>query len=429
MQAPSQSPSRPARPWLYRLVLPLLILALAVGVFMALKATRPEPPKAAPEERAWLIETTTVEPARRHPVITLHGEVANPDRLTVRAPLSARVEAVPVEDGEPVTAGDLLVALDRRDFQPVLDRAQANLADLEAQIRQLRATQETDRDALALEQEIVENAETALRRNRDLRERNLASQSDVDAARDALSQARLALNTRRERVTTFEARLAGLQARRDAAAADVAAARRDMERARVTAPDAGLVGQVQVTPGSLVTGNAALLDFLPWSGFEVRALVPTARAPALSRALQRGEPPLARVHGSGQELRLDRLGAEAGGEGVTGLFDFVEPDNALRVGQVLGLELRLPAVDNAVAIPRSALYGNDTVYRVVDGRLQRLRVERLGTASDANGTDGRLLVRSSSLAAGDRVATTQLPNAVDGLKVRWQDDAGKAAGE
>lgn len=429
MQAPSQPTSRPARPWLYRLVLPLLILALAVGVFMALKATKPEPPKATPEERAWLIETTTVEPARRHPVITLHGEVANPDRLTVRAPLSARVDAVPVADGQPVTAGDLLLTLDSRDFQPVLDRAQANLADLEAQIRQLEATHETDRAALALEREIVENAETSLQRNRDLRGRNLASQADVDAARDALSQARLALNTRRERVATFEARLAGLQARRDAAAADVAAARRDVERARVTAPTDGLVGEVQVTPGSLVTGNAALLDFLPWSGFEVRALIPTARASVLSEAMQQGEPPLARVHGSDQTLRLERLAAEAGGAGVTGVLTFVEPDPALRVGQVLGLELRLPAEANAVAIPRSALYGNDTLYRVVDGRLQRLRVERLGTAAGDNGSDGRLLVRAPSLAAGDRIATTQLPNAVDGLKVRWQSETGEAAGE
>jgi len=429
MQAPSQPTSRPARPWLYRLFVPLIILALALGVFMALKATKPEPPKAAPEERAWLIETATVEPAGRHPVITLHGEIANPDRLSVRAPLSARVDAVPVADGQRVAAGDLLVALDRQDFQPVLDRARASLADLEAQIRQIEASHETDRAALAFEREIVENAETALKRNRDLRERNLASQADVDAARDALSQARLALNTRRERVATFDARLAGLKARRDAATADVAAARRDLDRARVTAPADGLVGEVQVTPGSLVNGNATLLDFLPWSGFEVRALIPTSRAETLSRALQRGEAPLARVHGTRQELRLERLAAEAGGQGVTGLFGFVEPDATLRVGQVLGLELRLPAVDDAVAIPRSALYGNDHLYRVVDGRLQRQRVERLGTAGGEDGMDGRLLVRAPSLAAGDRIATTQLPNAVDGLKVRWQDDAGKAAAE
>ncbi|MGM0516692.1 MAG: efflux RND transporter periplasmic adaptor subunit [Pseudomonadota bacterium] len=421
MQANQPPTSRPARPWLYRLFLPLIILALAAGVFMALKASKPQPQKATPEERAWLIETTVVEPASHHPVITLHGEVANPDRLTVRAPLAGRVDSLPVEDGQPVDPGDELVTLDPSDFRPVLDRARANLAELEAQIREIQASHESDRAALALEREIVENARTALQRSRDLRERNLASQADVDSARDVLSQARLALNTRRERLATYDARLAGLEARRDAAAADVAAAERDVARARVSAPTEGIVGTVQVTPGSMVSTNAALLDFYPWDGFELRALIPTARVDSLARALTAGEPPRARVSDSGQRLRLDRLAAEASGEGVTGLFDFVEPGASLRAGQVFSLELRLPLVENAVAIPRSALYGNDRLYRIVDGRLESLRVERLGTAANDAEAGDRLLVRSPALSAGDRIATTQLPNAVDGLRVRWND--------
>lgn len=422
--------SQTKRPWLFRLILPLVILGLAIAVFMALKASRPEPPRAAPEERAWLIDTQVVEPARRHPVLTLYGEVANPDRLTVRAPLSARVDSVPVENGTAVDRGTLLVALDSRDFQPVLDRAQANLADLEAQIRQAEASHETDRAALALEREIVANAETALNRNRDLRQRNLASQADVDNARDTLSQARLSLNTRRERLATFDARLAGLKARRDAAAADVAAARRDIDRARVTAPADGLIGPVEVTTGALVNANAALLDFFPWAGFELRALIPSSRVDTLAAAMANGNAPNARARENGLELRLTRLAGEASGEGVTGLFEFNETSRALRVGQVLTVELDLPAVEDAVAIPRSALYGNDHLYRIRDGRLERVRIERLGAASEPDdGGRGQLLVRAPALSAGDRIATTQLPNAVDGLKVRWQDEASGAAAE
>lgn len=416
---------RPARSWLFRLLLPLIILGLAIAVFMALKASRPEPPRAAPEERAWLVDTQVVEPGRRHPVLTLYGEVANPDRLTVRAPLSARVESIPVENGTEVDQGTLLVALDPRDFQPVLDRARANLADLEAQIRQARASHEADQTALALEREIVANAQTALKRSEDLRQRNLSSQADVDAARDALSQARLSLNTRREQLATFDARLAGLEARRDAAAADVAAAERDVDRARVDAPADGLVGPVEVASGALVTANAALLDFYPRDGFELRALIPAARVDTLAESMASGTPPKARSREGNRVLHLERLAGEASGEGVTGLFEFDQPDTALRIGQVLTVELELPAVDDAIAIPRSALYGNDHLYRIRDGRLQRIRIERLGAAA----TDGKLIVRAEALAAGDRIATTQLPNAVDGLKVRWQDEAGKAAAE
>lgn len=427
---PSDTPNRSSRPrrWLFRFLLPLLILAVAIAAFLALKASRPDAPQAQPEERAWLVETMIVDPATRHPVLTLYGEIANPDRLSINAPLAARVAAVPVEDGQSVTQGERLVELDRRDFQPALSRARANLADLEAQIREARAQHESDRQALALEQEIVQNAETALSRSRDLRGRNLASQADVDNARDTLSQARLALNTRRERLSTFDARLAGLEARRDAAEADVMAAERDLERARVAAPVDGLIGNVEVTAGDQVGANSTLLTFYPWNGFEARALIPSARVDSMLEALQAGDQPRGRTHETGMSLELERIAAEASGQGATGLFGFVDPDHSLRAGQVLTIELEMPAVEDTVAIPHSALYGNDHVYRIRDGRLERARVERLGEyrGEDTMGGKGALLVRAPSLAAGDRLATTQLPNAVDGLRVRWEDVDGES---
>ncbi|MFO7807925.1 efflux RND transporter periplasmic adaptor subunit [Guyparkeria sp.] len=429
---PSDTPNRSSRPrrLLFRFVLPLLIVSVAIVAFLALKASQPEAPQATSEERAWLVETMTVEPATRHPVLTLYGEVANSDRLSINAPLSARVAAVPVEDGQSVTQGERLVELDRRDFQPALSRAQANLADLEAQVREVRAQHDSDRQALALEQEIVRNAETALSRNRDLKGRNLTSQADVDNARDTLSQARLALNTRRERLSTFDARLAGLEARRDAAEADVLAAERDLERARSEAPTDGLIGNVEVTQGDQVGANAALLTFYPWNGFEARALIPSTRVASLLGAMRSDDPPRAHSRDTDTPLELERIAAEASGQGATGLFRFVEPNHSLRTGQVLTIELEMPAVENAVVIPHSALYGNNHVYRIRDGRLERAQVERLGEYRGDDTMSGKaaLLVRAPSLVAGDRLATTQLPNAVDGLRVRWEGDESESGG-
>lgn len=429
---PSDTPKRTSRPrrWLFRFLLPLLILAIAIAAFLALKASRPDAPQPMPEERAWLVETMLVEPATRHPVLTLHGEVANPDRLSINAPLSARVAAVPVEDGQSVREGERLIELDQRDFQPALSRAKANLADLEAQIREVRAQHESDRQALALEQQIVENAQTALSRTRNLQGRNLTSQADVDTARDTLSQARLALNTRRERLSTFDARIAGLEARHDAAEADVMAAERDLERALVEAPADGLVGNVEATPGAQVGANATLLSFYPWSGFELRALIPSTRVAVMLDALRAGTPPQARARETEAALELERIAAEASGQGATGLFRFVDPNHSLRTGQVLTVELEMPAIDDAVAIPHSALYGNDHVYRIHEERLERVQVERLGEyrGDDPTGDNGTLLVRAPSLSPGDRLATTQLPNAVDGLKVRWEADESESDG-
>ncbi len=423
MQA-TENPRPRSRPWLYRLFLPALILAIAVAGFLALKASRPEAPAASPQERAWQVESMTIEPRRLHASLTLHGEVTNPDSLSVNAPLGARVERVPVEDGQSVQSGALLVALDERDFMPNLMRARANLADLEAQIAQARQTHGADQDALALERGLVANAQTALERARDLNARNLSSQSAVDNARDALTQARLALNNRQERLATFEARLDALKARADAARADVQAAERDRDRARASAPADGLVGNVAVTEGAQVSASATLLTFHPWSGFELRALVPSRDVDPLLAALENDNPPRARVLSADRphELELVRVAGQASGQGATGIFRFQSPTAQLRLGEILTVAMEKPAVEGAIAIPPSALYGNDHVYRIRDGRLERVAVERLGEYLQ----EGRsmLLIRSDALAAGDRIITTQLPNAVDGLKVEYAGNEG-----
>ena len=67
-------------------------------------------------------------------------------------------------------------------------------------------------------------------------------------------------------------------------------------------------------------------------------------------------------------------------------------------------------------LPFQALYGNDRIYRVNDEeRLDTLVVEQVGTLYH-EGTE-MMLVRSAELRDGDRIVSTHLPNAVQGLKV------------
>ncbi|KAF0284156.1 efflux RND transporter periplasmic adaptor subunit [Spiribacter roseus] len=417
-----------ARHWIrlgfVRLILPLLIIALAAGGYIWLTQTGPTPPRADVAERAWRVDTAVVEPGTHQPQLTLTGEVENPDRLVINAPLTARVARLPVADGDAVEQGDLLVALDPADYEPPLRRAEANLADLQAQIQEARRAYQSDQQALEIEQALVDTAQRSLERTLTLQSDELASPSEVESNRDALNQARLALNTREERVATFDARLASLQARRKAAEADVRSARRDARRSRVEAPGAGIITGREVATGERVSTSQALLTFLPRDGFEVRALIPNQRAEPLLRALARDEHPTAEAQllGGTVALRLMRLGGSASARGVTGLFQFEAPDRSLRPGEVIRMELRMPAMPDTIAVPQSALYGNDRVYRVRDDRLERVAVEHLGTTR-VDGTE-RALIRSGALTAGDRIATTQLPNAVEGLRVQPADDDG-----
>ena len=272
-----------------KLILPLLILALAIGVFAYLRATRPQKPVAVSEERVWRVE---VEPARlRHlaPQLVLYGQVENPDLLKVMAAGAGRVAEVAVRDGQRVASGELLVRLDDRDFLPALQQAEAAVAELEALVQSelLRHT----RDLTALEQELklLDLARAGVERAERLKTQRAGSDADLDVAEQAVAQQRLAVNQRERDLSDHPARIAVLEARLASARAKVAEIALDLDRSVVRAPFAGLVAGVEVTTGDQVKADAQLLRLYALADLEVRARIPAPYQAEIGAVLAAGE--------------------------------------------------------------------------------------------------------------------------------------------
>ena len=415
-------------------LLPLLILALGIAGFMALRLTRPEPPPAVPEERSWRVEALTVAHAEHVPVLPLFGELVAPERVSLVAPIAARVAERPVRDGQRVGAGTLLVALDDADLLPPLRQAEAEVADLEAQVANERLRHDNDRRALERERELLASANRQLERNRSLVERNLASQADLDTARDAVAQARLSVTTRESAVAEHPSRLASLEARLSRARSAQETARRDLDRGRVLAPFDGVVSGVQVAPGDQVAARAPLLSLFPADGLELRARVPSRYQTELAERLEGGEPLGATAVEGGQRFTLSGLAGDGDPAGTEAILTLDGAASGLRPGALVAVLLERPAVADALAVPFAALHGSDLLYRIDDdSRLERARVERLG---ETLGPDGErwLLVRAvdggEGLVDGDRVVATHLPNAMQGLRVEVAEEtAAEEAGQ
>jgi HlyD family secretion protein len=404
-------------------LLPVLILAIGVAGFMALRLTRPEPDEAVPQERSWRVEAMEVSYAQHVPVLPLFGEAVSPDRVSLVAPMAGRIAERPVREGQRVAAGDLLVALDEADIGPALRQAEAEVADIESQIVNERVRHDNDRDALARERDIVTNAQRHLERTRSLVDRNLASPADLDNAADTLARARLTVATREGAIAEHPARLRGLEARLSRAEAMKEAAERDARRSRVVAPFEGIVTDVRVAPGDQVASGAALLSFYPPERLEVHARVPQRYLAELGESLERGEPLIATAVEGQQRFRLQRLAGESDPGGTEAILALEGPAAGLRPGALVPLLLQRPAVPEALAVPFSALHGSDVLYRIDDeSRLQRHRVARLGETLAADG-ERWALVRPEGLAAGERIIVTHLPNAMQGLRVEVADAA------
>jgi len=405
-------------------LVPILIVAVGIAIFILLRLTADEPAAVGSTERSWRVATEVIQPDAFAPRLTLYGELESPRRFTVVAPMAGRVAALPAQDGEEVKQGDLLMQLDEADIQPMVAQASADLEDAKAQLQSEKVAHQNDLQAIKLEQRIQSNAQKNLERTEQLITRGVLPSAELENSKDALDRAALTVANRQRSINSYPSRLQVVEARVARAQAAFDSTQRDAERSRFVAPFDGVVGSVQAAIGDQVNANAPLLDFYPLQGMELRAVVPQVHSQSFIQALQDGSRLQARSLDTDPpiSLTLKRIAGQADARGVEALFSVDQAQTGLRLGNLLAISVARPTRDDSVALPYSALYGNDTLYQVQDSRLQRIVVQRVGETLTEAG-ERRVLVRSDQLKAGMQIVTTHLPNAVQGLKV----DTGAAA--
>lgn len=173
----------------------------------------------------------------------------------------ARLSGILVAVGDRVEKGAPLAWLDNRTaLESAVLMAEANLAIREAGLMQTRAAVAASRDEAqaALDQAMSNAAEAAssLTRTEELFQRNVTTEATLDAMRTAAAQAALAVTRAEATLKRFSGVALDAQpdvvvaARNvDAAKAELARARLDLERAAVVAPISGTILDIHATPG------------------------------------------------------------------------------------------------------------------------------------------------------------------------------------
>jgi HlyD family secretion protein len=197
-------------------------------------------------------------------VVGLARVMPRGDVSIVAAPYGAgdaRVAEVLVAVGDAVAKGTPLARLDNRTaLESAVLAAEANLAIKEAALMQTRAAVQASRDEAqaSLDQAKAAAAEAAstLARNEDLFQRKVATQATLDQVRAASAAADLAVARAEATLTRFSTLALEDQPdvlvatrNRDAANAERARAKLDVERSLVVAPIGGTILDIHVTPG------------------------------------------------------------------------------------------------------------------------------------------------------------------------------------
>ena len=190
----------------------------------------------------------------------------------VSSQVGGRVSNIAIRDNQKVTAGQLLLELDPRDYQVKLDQARAQRAQVAAQVEQARA-------GLLQLQAAVDQAQANVRvsdadfsqaRSDAARYRGIDAQAvsrqSVDNANNTVKSAQAKLDANRQAVAAAQANVQSQQAQIDAALANLKAADVGIENAelqlsytRVIAPRDGQIAKRTVNLGDYVNPGQSLL--------------------------------------------------------------------------------------------------------------------------------------------------------------------------
>ncbi len=402
-------------------ILPLVIIILTLVLLVMLKLVQPEPPVKEQEEKTWTVQTIQLVAGAKSPQLELYGQVESPHTATITSIINADVKSLDVNEGQHITEGQLLITLDDSDVKLSFDDKTSYVAELEALIESEKNRYKNDLVALKLEKSLVSLAEKKLAREAKTSKSNLTSQSSFDSQKQALNNQKLALNARQLNVTDHPARLAQLEARLSRNRALAQQAENDLLRATVTAPFDGIVLKTMVSPGERVRPGEVLLEIYATEQIELRAQLPQKFVAIIKRSLALQLPLKASVltDTGEQTVSMNRISGSLtdSGQGVDALFTVdSEVIKSLTIGDTLEMILNLPAIENIFSVPVSSIYGSNRIYRVEDDRLVSISVEKLGRQY----SEGKqyILVRNGKLQPGDEIITTQLPHAINGLKVK-----------
>lgn len=341
------------------------------------------------------------------------GTLAPLDELVLGFQVAGRLSELHVDVGAAVAAGAPLAALDRRDFELEVARADAALHQARARLGLPgNGGSDTAGDAVDLEttapvreaQAVLADARLQRDRMQEMVAENLRSQSDLDAAVAAFEVAQSRVQRARDEVRTW---IAELEVRR----LDLEVARKRLQDAVIRAPWDGRVAARTAAAGQYLAVGVPVLTLLRSDPLRLRLLVPEqlAGAVAVGQAVAFTVDGLADREHTGT---VERLGPAIDRQTRTLLVEAAvpNPQGALRAGGFCRAHIVVDPAQPVVVVPAAAVLsfaGVDRAFTVADGRAREVLVtlgRRLGD---------RIEVRSG-LAAGTEVvadATGLVPGA------------------
>lgn len=405
-----------------KLILPIIIIAIAVGSFMYLKSSQSERKKPQTKEKIWQVATLNVVKESLAADLTLYATIESPSLHTASAPAAGIVEEVLVQAGTHVKQGDVLLKLEQQDFINTANQTRADILDIKAQLLQLDLKYDNDKQSLILEQDLLTLSQAELNRIQSLKQRGLGSDSTLTDAKSALTKQQLAILKKTIEVNQYDAKKQQLNAKLKRLNAILNQSNLVLKRSVIVANFNGIISSVDVSQGDRVQPAQKLISLYSNQTLEAKTRIPAQFQQEVQIMLSKQQNVKATALMAHQKIamQLDRMAGHSAANGTEVYFKITQGQEFLRVGNFLKLNVKREKQDQVIKLPLQALYGTSRIYVLDDERLKGVDVETVGHFRSDSG-EQYILIRHSDIHNGDKIVTTHLPNAITGLKVKTSE--------
>jgi RND family efflux transporter MFP subunit len=386
-------------------------VAVALVVMTSAGCSKSETAQArGRDESAKRVKTEVVRQEPVHRTVEVVGTLAAEDEVTVSSQVEGVVSRIVADMGDRVTAGHVLVELDREKLQYNLDQQKAALARTLAKygasepgrLPPIEQTPDVQKAAAELQQ-----AKQMYERAEELQKRQLIPKQQLDDA-DAM------LRAKRASYDSSLQNAKNLRADIDASNATMKLADRELRDGSIRAPFDGYVQKRLVSLGELVKAQMPVMSVVRIDPLKVTAEIPERLAPWIKV----GQPVQLHVDAYPDRMiegSVSRISPAVNTQTRAFPFEARVPnrDVMLKPGTFARVHIETAKIDQVITLPYEALqyrYGVNRVF-VVEGDRLAARELKIG---DRTGDRVEIV---SGVKAGDAVALTDVEKLIDGLKV------------
>lgn len=358
--------------------------------------------------------------------IQASGTIAADESSGVAPKIAGKIVNIATDVGRTIKQGEVIARIDDRDARLRLRSAELAVRQAEArlglgpnqdfnesQIPEVRAAaanyEQTNAELKQAEanekryRELFESGDVAAMTYEQYRTIRDTARSRANASREALEAAK---NTARQNNQAIQS-----------AMAQVETAKQELEDTAIRAPFSGFVSERRVAVGEFVTTATVVVRIVRTNPVRVQIRIPEADIPFI----ERGRSVSVEVEAFKGRRFVGKITAispalDTASRAATIEAQIDNSDNALKAGMFATVRINKEGVNKGIYVPRSAVLEDPTTqsYKVfvIEKDVARLRVVQIGIE------EGGSLEILSGIKADETVATSNLPDLFEGVKVK-----------